>query len=286
MKESARDFVRRMPEIHSLPQIMERINAVIDSPASSAELVGKVVGEDPGVTARLLRLVNSSYFSFPGQIDTISRAVALVGTEQLRDLAVATCVIELFEDVPVEFVSMLSYWRHSLACGLCARAIAAHRSSDDGERLFVAGLLHDIGSVVIFSRGGRKVKRVRQRCESAKDLLHASERSVFGFDHADVGRELLELWRLPSVLREAVDCHHRPKRASRDPIMAATIHVADVIVHSMEIGGNGEHQVPPLDAEAWAALELPDAIIPILMSDVDDSFDAVESAMIGDMGLA
>lgn len=106
VKATAAEFVRGTPEIQSLPEIFERVNRVVAKPSSSSEEIAKVVMQDPGLTTRLLRLINSSLFSFPGQIDTISRAISLVGTQQLRDLALATCVIEMFEDISIEFVDM------------------------------------------------------------------------------------------------------------------------------------------------------------------------------------
>jgi HD-like signal output (HDOD) protein len=109
------EFVRGTPEIQSLPEIYELVSKVISMPSSSSEDIARVVRQDPGLTTRLLRLVNSSLFAFPGQIDTISRAISLVGTQQLRDLTLATCVIEMFEDVTTDFVDMQSYWRHCLA---------------------------------------------------------------------------------------------------------------------------------------------------------------------------
>ncbi|MCH7598127.1 MAG: HDOD domain-containing protein [Myxococcales bacterium] len=119
MKATAAEFVLGTPEIQSLPEIFELVNRVIAKPSSSSEEIAKVVMQDPGLTTRLLRLINSSIFSFPGQIDTISRAISLVGTQQLRDLTLATCVIEMFEDISIEFVDMQSYWRHCLATAVC-----------------------------------------------------------------------------------------------------------------------------------------------------------------------
>ena len=133
-------------------------------------------------------------------------------------------------------------------------------------------------------RAGKKIRRLRQRCMVGREPLHLVERSIFGFDHADVGRELLAIWKLPAILREAVDCHHRPQRALHDPVLSISIHVADLLVHAMEIGHNGEHFVPPLHPEVWDVLELPHDVVGVLMADVDARFDAVEAAMIGDFG--
>lgn len=282
MKPSARAFVKGMPELQSLPQIYQRIVRVTEDRGSSAEEIAAVASEDPGITARLLRLVNSSFYSFPGQIDTVSRAVALVGTQQLQDLAAATCVIDKFRDVPPNFMDMMSYWRHSLACGVCARIIAHQRRESNAERLFLTGLLHDIGSVVICLRGQNKLMRVIRRCKLQHETLHQAESKVFGFDHAEVGAELLRLWRLPESLAEPVAHHHRPHGARSFPLETAIVHIADIIVHSMEIGSNGENRVPPLDEEAWEALDLDPQSLPALVEEVEVQFEAVEFAMIGE----
>jgi len=283
VKQRASEFVHGVPELASLPAIYQRVNRIIAKQSSSAEEIGEVVGTDPSLTARLLRLVNSSFFSFPGQIETISRAIALIGTEQLRDLALATSVIEMFEDIPSECVDMKSYWRHSVATGVCARVLANLLREDNVERFFVAGLLHDLGSVIIYVRGGSKVRRLMTRVNKNQELLHKAERVTFGFDHADVGRELLALWKLPDVLRDAVNCHHVPSRSKRFPTEATVVHIADAIVDAMEIGTNGENFVPPIDETAWDDLGLPVDLLAEIIEEVDLQFEAAEYAMLSDL---
>ena len=268
MRQTAADFVRGTPEIQSLPDVFRRINEVIDKPFASADEIAKIVMEDPGLSSRLLRLVNSSIFSFPGEIDTISRAIAIVGTSQIRDLALATCVIEMFEDVSSEFVNMRSYWHHCLATAVCARLLAQYAEVDNFERYFVAGLLHDIGSVVIYLRGGRRIKR----CVERRQNLITAERAVFGFDHTDVGRELLRLWGLPDVLQEAVGAHHQPDRATRYPHVAWVTHIAEFLVEARDMGTNGEQRVSPVVEEAWLKLGLSTEFLPLLYQDLDDQW--------------
>jgi len=272
MRQTAADFVRGTPEIQSLPDVFRRINEVIDKPFASADEIAKIVMEDPGLSSRLLRLVNSSIFSFPGEIDTISRAIAIVGTSQIRDLALATCVIEMFEDVSSEFVNMRSYWHHCLATAVCARLLAQYAEVDNFERYFVAGLLHDIGSVVIYLRGGRRIKRLVKRCVERRQNLITAERAVFGFDHTDVGRELLRLWGLPDVLQEAVGAHHQPDRATRYPHVAWVTHIAEFLVEARDMGTNGEQRVSPVVEEAWLKLGLSTEFLPLLYQDLDDQW--------------
>ncbi|MCP5044364.1 MAG: HDOD domain-containing protein [bacterium] len=280
MKESAEHFVRGTPEIQSLPEIYSRINHVIEHPNASSEEISKVVMEDPGLSSRLLRLVNSSLFAFPGEIDTVSRAIALVGTQQLRDMALATCVIEMFEDVTSEFVNMESYWEHCLATAVCARLLASHCEEDNIERYFVAGLLHDIGSIVIYLRGGRRLKRMVARCTKERQNLIAAERAVFSFDHTEVGRELLLLWGLPAVLQEAVGAHHAPGRAKRFPRVANITHVAEFLVEARDLGSNGEHLVAPVNEEAWLELGLSIDYLPLIYQDLEDQWLESKSALL------
>jgi putative nucleotidyltransferase with HDIG domain len=281
VKQSAAEFVRGIPEIQSLPEIFNRINQIIDHPNSSSEEISKVVMEDPGLTARLLRLVNSSLFSFPGEIDTISRAIALVGTRQLRDLALATCVIEMFEDVSSDFVNMQTYWRHCLATATCARLLATHCEEENIERCFVAGLLHDIGSVVIYLRGGKKLKRLINRCNNDHQLLTTAERATFGFDHTDVGQELMKLWGLPDVLQEAVGSHHMPSRANRYVRVANIVHVSEFLVEARKMGTNGEHHVCPVSEGAWLELGLSTDYLPLIYQDLETQWLESQSALLG-----
>ena len=284
MKATAAEFVRGTPEIQSLPEIFELVNRVVAKPSSSSEEIAKVVMQDPGLTTRLLRLINSSLFSFPGQIDTISRAISLVGTQQLRDLTLATCVIEMFEDISIEFVDMQSYWRHCLATAVCARLLAVHCGEDNVERFFVAGLLHDIGSIVIYLRGGRKLKRLMNRCINDHQYLSEAERGIFGFDHADVGRELLQLWGLPDALVEAVNAHHTPSRTKRFPRVANILHVSEFLVEARAMGSNGEHLVAPLNHDAWLELGLSTDYLPLIYQDLETQWRDAQIELLGSDG--
>jgi putative nucleotidyltransferase with HDIG domain len=280
-KATAKDFVRGTPEIQSLPETYDLVNKVIAKPSSSSEEIAKVVMHDSDLTTRLLRLVNSSLFAFPGQIDTISHAISLVGIERLRDLILATCVIEMFDDIEVEFVDMQSYWRHCLATAVYARLLATHCEEENVERYFVAGLLHDIGSIVIYLRGGRKLKRLAAHCTKDHKYLSEAERGIFGFDHADVGRELLHLWGLPDVPVEAVSAHHVPSRAKRFPRVANIVHVAEFLVEARGMGSNGEHLVAPVSEDAWFELGLSTDYLPLIYQDLETQWRTTQLELLG-----
>ncbi|MCA9783582.1 MAG: HDOD domain-containing protein [Calditrichaeota bacterium] len=256
MVSSAAELVARQQQLCSLPDVYYRLLDVIQQPVSSAAAISEVIQTDPGLSARLLKLVNSAFYGFPRKIDTVSRAVTLVGTRQLSDLALATSVIRVFDGVPQNLITMESFWKHSLATGICARIIAENGLDVDSERLFVAGLLHDVGRLVMCLAEPADMTRALEQSRSREELLFQSEKDIFGFTHADVGACLMEQWHLPPALVEAVRWHHRPSAADEHQELAAVVHLADVIINSLRIGSSGSGFVPPVWTRAWQIAEL------------------------------
>ncbi len=269
MDSTPRDLLRGYVEVSSLPMIHLRLEEAINNPKKSMSDIAKIIREDPGLTARLLRIVNSAFYNFPSKVETISQAVTIVGTQQLSALALATSVMKMFKGLPEDLVSMDSFWRHSIACGLAARLLGTHRRESNAERFFVAGMLHDIGRLVMYTKLTEPSRDILTTARTENQILHEVERERLGFTHAVVGGVLLQTWKLPTSLEEAVMYHHSPMAATRFPVEAAMVHVADIIVHSMGLGSSGETFVPPLDPEAWNRLNLS----PSVLSSVEDQID-------------
>jgi HD-like signal output (HDOD) protein len=272
MSLEPRDLVKTAGSISSLPMIFTRINDAVNNPRSSIADIGQVISEDPGLTARLLRIVNSAFYSFPSKIDTISRAVTIVGTQQLRDLALATSVMKVFKGIPEDLMNMEAFWCHSIGCGITARVLASHRREANLERYFVTGMLHDIGRLLLFMNLPRQARAALQRCQRSGELLYQVEQEEIGFDHATVGSVLLQAWNLPASLEEVVAFHHAPQKALRYPIETAIVHVADIIAHAMELGSSGERFVPQLNPEAWERIGVPPSLLPAVWQQVERQF--------------
>jgi putative nucleotidyltransferase with HDIG domain len=275
------DLVRSVSQVGTVQPIYERLGAVMNHPLSSATDIGRVISDDPDLTARLLRLVNSPIYGFPSRISTVSQAISIVGMNQLHDLAVAASFSQLFGNVPQELVSMTSFWRHSVACGVGARSIAVLRKEPNVERFFVAGLLHDIGRPIIYQRLPEDSRRALERARRSGALLQEVEVEVFGFHHGQVGAALLDRWRLPSLLQEAVAWHHQPKYASRFPVEAAVVHVADHLANALQFGTSGERLVPPLRSEAWDRVGLAPTALPTLLTQIEVQFADAVAAILG-----
>ena len=272
---TSRDLVGNLSELPSLPTIYVEIKKEVDNPNSSITRIGEVISHDQGLTARLLRLGNSAFFGFPRRIDTITEAVSVIGLQHVRDLALCTKIIELFEGIPPDLIDTYSFWTHSIGVGISARVLAAYHREPNVERYFVAGLLHDIGRLVMCIQMPDRMRAMISVAQEERQLLYRIERETLGYDHADVGAALLEAWDLPEPLIGGVAWHHRPLLATAFQSEASFVHVADIFSHGMELGNSGEWLVPPLSPDAWQRVNLKPTIFSSAMREIDRQFAEV-----------
>lgn len=249
---SAAALVRSADKIASPPRVFQKVNAIVSDPDSTTEDIARAIGEDAGITLRLLRVVNSAFFGYNQKIESLDQAVMALGTSQVRDLVLATTVADRFEGLPPDLINMERFWQHSLACGVMARSLAQTRREMNLEPFFLGGMLHDIGRVVMFSKMPEKCREIVARCARSNDVMHVVEREVFGYDHAEVGGCLLNTWGLPAQLEEAVATHHLPQRAVRNPMLSAVVHIADLVVNALRLGSSSLSIVPKLSTAAWS----------------------------------
>jgi HD-like signal output (HDOD) protein len=280
------DLLREDPQLVSLPEVFARINAVLRDPRSSVDDAAQVIGADPSLSAKLLKLVNSAFYSrasravekrFPAKVDSLTRAVMIVGGKQLATLALGVSVLPLFRDIPPDYVNMKAFWKHSIGCGMIARALAEHVGVQGEESYFVAGLLHDIGRLVLYKHlpgpSGAALRRSREEFTT----LTLAERELFAFDHGLLGGLLLRKWQYPAVLEKMVRYHHDLS----EPLFIeepAVIHVADFLANALEIGTSGEWRVPALLPEAVEALGLAPGDLKGLLSGVEERIEEVFSS--------
>lgn len=262
-------LVRNFRGTVSPPIIYLRINEELSRPNPRPHIIAEIIGEDPGLTARLLRLVNSSFFSVPQRIETVSEALRLVGHSQVRDLALVTTMMTSFGEIPTDIVSMNEFWLHSLAAGVGARAVARAVGELNVERYFLAGVLHDIGRLVLLTGEPYRMRQVILRAREGNLLLYVAELEEFGFAHTRVGEELLRSWGLPLYLQHASGYHHAPLKSVHYVLEASVIQLADVMAHSLRYGGNGERFVAPLSKGGWDRIGLSKLALSTIGMEVD-----------------
>ncbi len=269
---SPQELVEGAVRLSSPPDIFVRINEVVNDPYSSFRDVAHVISHDTSLSVRLLKIVNSSFYNFPTQIDSITHAVSIVGTHQLRELALATIVINNFQGIPEDLVSMNSFWRHSLACGIAARVIAIQKGEANSERYFLTGILHDVGRLVIFLNAPDEAREMIMRWQDNDELLYKVEHEALGFDHGMVGSSLMKSWQIPFRIEEIIECHHNPLMSSKFPLETSIIHLADTMVKALELGCSGDYYVPPLEPLAWETIGLSANELPVIWKQVESQY--------------
>ncbi|BBO76085.1 phosphohydrolase [Desulfosarcina widdelii] len=252
MRQKIRNRDIKLPEV---PTIIFKLNDTIADPFSSSDDIAQVISKSPGLAAQLLRIVNSAFYGFPSRIDSISRAVTVIGSKEISALAAGIATMEIFKDIPKNVFDTQAFTHHSLTCGVLARILAAGGNIRNTEQLFVSGLLHDIGRMVMFRYFPRQVGTMLAAATDGETCLYDVEKRVMGFRHTDIAADLFEKWKFPVALSQNVVFHHRPTSA-QDPARAAVIHLADIIAHALGEGKSGEWCIPTLDTAAWDKLRI------------------------------
>ena len=265
MTTTASDLVQDISGLITLPDVYLRISRLLDDPNSGTADIAKAVSQDPSFTLRLLKVANSALYRRPSGIGTVAKAVSLIGTAQIRNLALSMSVAKSFAGLPNDLVSMENFWKHSLYCALIARHLGRLARRCDPDTLFTAGLLHDIGELVLFNRRPFEATDALlavQDSDAAMQVFEA-EQQTLGFDHSDVGGALARQWNLPPLLEECIAHHHDIAGAQRHPREVALVHIANILALMAETDSLDASDAAVIDARAWELTGLaPDCIEP------------------------
>ncbi len=227
--------VTRDAKLISLPEAYLKLKAVLENPHYTVQQVAEAIGHDPALAARVLRLVNSPYFGLPTRIDNIPRAVSLLGTQQIHDLALATAVAHVFRGIDPKLHDMAGFWSRSLFSALVAQQLARICRVQQAERLFVAGLLADLGHLILYQSIPRESLNAERRWQELARPLVEVEREMLGLDYARVGATLMRQWQLPEALVESTEFHPEPLRARHDPLATAVVHLAMLMAQARRL---------------------------------------------------
>ena len=233
--------------IGSPPPVYHKLHQAMQDQDASYEDISDIISADPSLAARLLRIANSPFYGQDSKVETIVHALEVVGIGHLTELALATIMVNQFKGIDKDLVNMQSFWMHSIGCGLAARTIAKKIGEQQVEPYYTAGMLHDIGSLILYKETPEKAREILARCKSDNLSLSAVEAEILGFTHAEVGAVVLAKWGLPENLIEAVQYHHQPSEAKGHPLFPAIVHLADIIAYEMDLGTGGEPTLPVPD---------------------------------------
>jgi len=251
------DIVRQLRDLPSLPAVVVELLASMEADEVDAHLLGAKIATDQSLTAKTLRLANSSFYGMASKVTSIHQAIAVLGVHSIRTLVTACAVTGSFPaDANLRF-NFKGFWRHSVGTAVCARLLAPHLKLNP-EAAFTAGLLHDIGTLVLATRLPQKYELMLAYRREHDCYLAEAERAVFGTDHAAVGSALAAHWRFPASMQNAVAADHDWEGAL-PPALPLLVHTANIVAHGLDLAEDPEALVPPLSQAVWNALDLADA---------------------------
>ena len=244
--------VRGVRDLPALPSIVLDLVASFGRDDVDVTTLAEKMSRDQALAAKTLRLANSYFYGLPSKVKTVKQAIVVLGFDSARALAVASSIIENFDADRCPQVDVASFWRHSIATALCAKILARHARIDQ-DQAFIAGLLHDIGRLVLASSFPEQYAKVLDCCGSEDALLGEVEFKVLGVDHQRAGQMLAEAWKFPPLIQRAIGQHHAPASADLGDI-PGIVHAANAMVHALDLGGGEHAAVPRLLDAAWDGL--------------------------------
>ncbi len=225
-------------EIATLPEVTVKIIQIVENPKSTARDLHEVIKNDPALSARILKVVNSAFYGLPGQISSIDRAIVLLGLSAVKNIAIAASMTHLFSaGATIDGFSGAELWRHSIGVGVASRMLSSAQGRPTVEESFLAGLICDLGLLVERQVYGKQLGEVIARLQSEGGDFCMLERDIIGADHQDFGMALATKWRFPPALCTTIGYHHRPlDLAANSRELPAIVHIADILTCRNEKG--------------------------------------------------
>jgi len=236
MSQDIKQIASLLKSFPSMPGAAVRLLNLIDDPEMNVGEIEKILRQDAGLTANILKLANSAYFGIPSKVGSVRQAVLLLGLKRLIQIVIASCVSAIMnKPVPGYDLPPGELWRHSLAVTAAAEGLVKELKVEAADEIFTAALLHDVGKLVLGGFVADDFNKI-ERAASGGVTFEAAENIVLGTNHADIGADILCQWSLPSNIVNAVRWHHNPDSAEHSDLMLDIVHVANVLCLMIGIG--------------------------------------------------
>ncbi len=259
MNELTRKIQRHIHDLPTLPTSLDALSEVMNDPEATVERAARIISADQASAFKVLRYINSAHFGIPRRVESISRAIVILGFAEVRNLIMTSAVIDSFSGLEDSVGFRPSeLWSHSIGVGVLSRMIGREAGLSDQADYFISGILHDVGKLVLYMAAKDEFCRAQELAQSQGRLIRETELEVIGMDHAWAGALLAERWRVPRSLRNAIRFHHTGLVAGNPTPLVAAVHLADVVARMLELGHPGDDLVPPLNSRIWEVLPLPE----------------------------
>jgi len=259
--------VLRLPALPNI--VLELIHALDDKDVDTHTLAQKI-SYDQTLTAKVLRLANSSFYGMQSKIGSIPHAITVLGFNSVRSLVLAAAMVDTFADHASGDLDHANFWKHAIGTALCAKVIAAHRGANQ-DQSFIAGLLHNIGRLVLATCSPQRYRDVLQRCAQRNEDLLTAEIHVFGIDHKTAGKAVLEYWKFPAAIVGTLSSGQDESPAQGDS--AAIAAVADAIAYALDLSGGQYDRVPSITTADWDRLALKESVLLEIFAITETQFE-------------
>ncbi|NVM23055.1 MAG: HDOD domain-containing protein [Desulfobacterales bacterium] len=270
-KEDIRRRVEALKSVPTLPGVLEKITESVDSSETAAADIASIISSDQALSAKVLRLVNSAFYGFPGRISNVTHALIILGFDVVKGIVLSTSVFDM-----MLAKGLFGLWEHSLGCAVAAGVIAGRIEHPDPEEVSIAALLHDLGKVIIRIELPEESSLIEEAVEKKGISVYEAEEDILGLNHATVGKWLSTKWNLPRTLGDPIAYHHAPGLAELAPKQTAIVHLADILIRARGFGSGGDNLVHQIDPKAWGELNISDALLEEIINEMDDKLEDAE----------
>src|SRR5579884_409295 len=270
-REEIQRLIKETRSLPTLPGIVSRMSALVENDKTSIQEIARLVSSDQILSAKVLKLVNSPFYGFPGRVSTVSNALILLGVNVVKGLALSASIFEMMEK------NVVGLWEHSLGAATAASIIAKRIGAPEAEEISTAALLHDIGKVILKIKLEEEFKQFESTVREKSISMFEAERASLGTDHAEIGGWLGKSWFLPDKLIEPIACHHDVERSTQHSLKTAIVHLADVLVKASGFGFTGDDLVPQIQPAAWKKLALSEAQLETIIDEIEEKLIDVKN---------
>ena len=275
--EQRQTKIGELVTLATLPSVVQTISTMVEDKNVSAGDIAKAISKDQALCTKILRLVNSPLYGFPGRISSVTHALVLLGFTVVKGLILSTAVFDTLGR------HMEGLWEHSLGCAILSRRLAREAKTADPEEGMIVGLLHDLGKGILSFMVPLEFGEVVGLAKARKCHIAETEQEVFGTDHARVGSWMATQWHLPPRLVTPLAYHHSPSASKAHQDVAAVVHLADILARGLGYGSPGDAAMPQLDHEAFTSLALTFAQIESVIEGAEVEYNAsVDVFHVGD----
>jgi HD-like signal output (HDOD) protein len=267
--------VESITNVPTLPTVIDKISRLLQNPKTSAEEIGKAVTTDQSLASKVLKLVNSAFYGFPGRINTITHAIVILGFATVKNIVLTASIFDVFrkKGTSTSGFDLEQFWVHSIACGAASQAIARFIGFNEKEECFIAGLVHDIGKIILCQYLPDEFQKIVTTTRQKNTLFYQSEKDLFDITHQEIGGYLAERWNLPKSLQYAIRFHHTPSPSRDNYLTTAIIHSADIFIRALDYGNGGDNKIPLISDNVWKNLGLDTISLTTLFDSIHDEVE-------------